>query len=94
MPFQNLPVVNGLPEDLADQPYRLIRQGQFYREADVLIGNNADEGTIFVYEGDGTTLNVNQTLYDRLLYSTFAARSDLLISYLSWYIYEGFFSSF
>lgn len=73
MSFQALPVVNGVEGDLADQPYRLIRQGKFNRGRDVLIGNNAAEGTIFAYEANGATFNINQTVYEHLLNASLAA---------------------
>eukprot|EP01102_Stenamoeba_stenopodia_P007554 TRINITY_DN2118_c0_g1_i2.p1 TRINITY_DN2118_c0_g1~~TRINITY_DN2118_c0_g1_i2.p1 ORF type:complete len:563 (-),score=125.06 TRINITY_DN2118_c0_g1_i2:61-1749(-) len=65
--LHQLPVVNGQVADLADQPYRLIRNGLFNREVDYLIGSNAYEGTVFIFESDGLTVNLNATQYDTTL---------------------------
>eukprot|EP01102_Stenamoeba_stenopodia_P007556 TRINITY_DN2118_c0_g2_i1.p1 TRINITY_DN2118_c0_g2~~TRINITY_DN2118_c0_g2_i1.p1 ORF type:complete len:557 (-),score=113.23 TRINITY_DN2118_c0_g2_i1:19-1689(-) len=65
--LHQLPVINGQTADLADQPYRLIKNGLFNKEVDYLVGSNEYEGNLFIYEGDGETVHLNATQYDTLL---------------------------
>lgn len=66
LPVVNTPVVNGVEGDLSAQPYVLFLEGSFNQDVDVLVGNNANEGTIFVYQS-AKTLEVNNTLTNHLL---------------------------